>query len=435
MSFIDSITSSGGQKPISGVSSFTIREINGAKRTLMLRGRGLPHRPFESEVSQRVQSTYLPGYSRATLTLLGPEERSVTINGAWKDKYLAESMEAANGLGVLGNAFAKADQAVGSALTSVFNSSTAGLVGNDVVPITWQGRRVNTAREAVEIVDELCRTGAFVAVAWDVQAWTGVIKKFRKRWTNSHDCEWEIEFEWEGRDEPLGLVDIAQDASMSDTVSRFQQLADALNTEALPPAFPLINDAFRDLDQGIKRIADTTQRIADTVSNVVKLALAPAAALRQMISLFATIQGQANDLILTLRTSVPGSNTYSTKGTNPQLGIDGALNPAGSLIIGKLSFGQRMVARDYNQRVLNQLEEIRLLASEQQDAFTSKLDAEVSAVYTARSGDDLRTVSALYYGTPFSWQKLLAYNGLDSPDLLPGQIVLVPKLNLSLDPC
>ena len=52
---------------------------------------------------------------------------------------------------------------------------------------------------------------------------------------------------------------------------------------------------------------------------------------------------------------------------------------------------------------------------------------DIRAQHIAREGEDLRDVSALYYGTPSHWRALMLYNGLPSSDLEVGQDVLIPR--------
>ena len=57
------------------------------------------------------------------------------------------------------------------------------------------------------------------------------------------------------------------------------------------------------------------------------------------------------------------------------------------------------------------------------------LESDLLGVYYARSGETLRDVSRAYYNAPDQWRELMLYNDLTTPELVAGQLVLIPRMS------
>jgi hypothetical protein len=443
MGLLDSLSS--GPAVVNNVSAFVIEEVAqgglagiaalaagavGAALSsngLELQGRGLPHRPLSLTTSQRLTMTWLPGYSVATAQALGAKEEITSIKGRWSDKYLAKDETGAADLGPLGNAFAAVDNAIGAAAAKIgLGSGALGGTANSEVPVKYKGQRIEKAYKAAEIVDNMVRSATFVEVRWDNHARRGFITKFAKDWHTALDLEWEMELTWVSRAEPNPPV-TAQELSMGDTASLFQALSDALNLEALPPTFPMANDVLADLDAGIKRIASTTQAIADTVGNVTTLALVPFGVARAVMALCDTIRGQADALRNFLRAQSPADLRTNRAGSSGTIQAQMASRPAALSAAGSTGFADAMVCHEYVRRVDGVLKKIVAQAVIQKDEFARKVERTAAAVVTTREGDDLRTLASRYYGSPNNWKKIALANGLTSAGLVAGLSIVIPK--------
>ena len=73
-------------------SSFSIRELTGDQRSVILTGRGMPYRPLGFKGKQGLTITWLPGNPIATATVLGPQEDPSDVNGYWKDNFASPPM-------------------------------------------------------------------------------------------------------------------------------------------------------------------------------------------------------------------------------------------------------------------------------------------------------------------------------------------------------
>jgi hypothetical protein len=436
MGILDSL--SGGSTVVNSVSAFVIEEITqgglsgvktraSASRALELQGRGLPHRPLSLTTSQRLTMTWLPGYSVAVAQPLGAKEEVTSIKGRWNDKYLATDEISAADLGPLGNAFSSVDNAIGAAAAKIsLGPGSARGVSNDIAPVKYGGQRIEKAYKAAEIVDNMVRSAAFVEVRWDNHARRGFITKFSKDWHTALDLEWEMEFSWISRAEAASPV-TAQELSMGSTASAFQALADALNTEALPPTFPMANAALTDLSAGIKRIAATTQAIADTVGNVTALALVPFGVARGVMALCDTIRGQTDALKNFLIAQAPADLRTNRAGSSGTLQAQMASRPAALSAASSASFSDTLVCAEYTQRVGGVLKQIVSLAVIQKDEFAKRVERDAVAVVTVREGEDLRALATQYYGSPNDWKKIALANGLTSAALTAGLSVIIPK--------
>jgi len=436
MGVIDQL--SGAPEPVISVSAFVIEPVDqgslsglasklgGGSRGLQLQGRGLPFRPLSLVTSQRMTLTWLAGYSEATAQPRGAKEDVTTIRGKWSDKYLSTDATAAADLGPLGNAFSAVDNAIGSVASKVGLGSSLGGVANSEIPVTYKGERVEKAYKAAEIVDNMVRGAILVEVRWDNHARRGFITKFSKDWHTALDLEWEMELSWISRAEAAPPV-TAQELSMGSTASLFQSLADALNTEALPPTFPMASDALADLDAGIKRIAATSQAIADTVGNITSLSLAPYGVARGVMALCDTIRGQADALGDFLAGQVPADLRTNRAGSSTGAKAQMASRPAALSAATSTSFGDAMVCWEYVRRVSGILKQIKASAVIQKDEFSRKVERQTVAVVTTREGDDLRSLATKYYGSPNEWKRIAQANGLTSAALTAGLSVAIPK--------
>jgi len=151
-------------------SSLRIEEQTGARRSLELRGGGLPHHWAAFPVEQRVVTKWSPGNSAdATQQVLGPREGSPEWEGEWNTTLL-----------------------VG---TPCLYSERGGLQ-----------EKVARARTLANIVEAIVRSGALLTVTWTEDnsgqvpvVRLGRIAKFEPAYRSNDDVRWRISWEWKGR--------------------------------------------------------------------------------------------------------------------------------------------------------------------------------------------------------------------------------------------
>lgn len=374
------------------VGTYSIKELTGPGRVLVLSQRALPYRPYTVSGSQRAKVQYYPGSPVATLQFLGASEDEATINGMWKDKYIADGLTGVGG----------------------FVNSLSSFVGAGPGPMAvLNGSPVGTVHDLVKAVDDIRRAGQLLEVAWLSVQRRGYMKKFTQKWHNLHDCEWEIEFEWvaqnEEQDSQLAISSQKTDLpSISDLMGK---LSAAMQDAAVPTVTRLfsITKSIADINEQVQGYADN---ISDAINSYVDGINAPADAVRSaMSSLQATIDS-ADNLNELVRDRVDSSILIGADT------LDGIAAVTEGFSIGA-SFSQRqLLAASNNTRRQAVRGSLALLAS---------INPDLVFAYYARTDQDLRDVSIKYYGDPDGWRYLMQYNAMSTSRIPSGQVVLVPK--------
>jgi hypothetical protein len=368
--------------------AFTIKTLDRtANYSLVLTGRALPYRPVTLEGTQELEVVWYPGFANATAQALGPHEEKTTIKGYWKDRFL-QTVE------------------VGTA------------------PAQFKGLNVNSAAELIEAADSFRRLGYQVQVQWQTVQRIGFITRLSQSWHTEHDCEWEIEFTWTGREESDIKSNLPPVQNYTDYANRlttallesgaYQFITAGLNT--LNSAVATVNSVTQDFGTAISlalgQIANATQALVNLSQNVATAAQLGAGAVSQATGLLSglsrsyTIIADALDRNeSTIKSGYAQSALYATGGN---------------------TFASQFVADAQFSQTTNTL---RRLAQETTELAQQSQSVETPApdfIYIAGQDDDLRRVATLYYGDPAAWIRLAEYNGLSSSLLTPGQQVNVP---------
>jgi hypothetical protein len=368
--------------------AFTIKTLDRtANYSLVLTGRALPYRPVTLEGTQELEVVWYPGFANATAQALGPHEEKTTIKGFWKDRFLQT-------------------------------------VDIGTAPAQFKGLDVNSAAELIEAADSFRRLGYQVQVTWQNVQRIGFITRLSQSWHTEHDCEWEIEFTWTGRQESDIKSTLPPVQNYTDYANRlttallesgaYQSITAGLNT--LNSAVATVNSVTQDFGTAISlalgQIANATQALVNLSQNVATAAQLGAGAVSQATGLLSglsrsyTIIADALDRNeSTIKSGYAQSALYATGGN---------------------TFASQFVADAQFSQTTNTL---RRLAQETTDLAQQSQSVETPApdfIYVAGQDDDLRRVATLYYGDPAAWIRLAEYNGLSSSLLVPGQQVNVP---------
>ena len=368
--------------------AFTIKTLDRtANYSLVLTGRALPYRPVTLEGTQELEVVWYPGFANATAQALGPHEEKTTIKGFWKDRFL-QTVD------------------VGTA------------------PAQFKGLDVNSAAELIEAADSFRRLGYQVQVTWQNVQRIGFITRLSQSWHTEHDCEWEIEFTWTGRQEQTIKSNLPPVQNYTDYANRlttallesgaYQSITAGLNT--LNSAVATVNSGTQDFGTAISlalgQIANATQALVNLSQNVATAAQLGAGAVSQATGLLSglsrsyTIVADALDRNeSTIKFGYAQSALYAT---------------------GENTFASQLVADTQFSQTTNTL---RGLAQQTTEWAKQAQTVDTPApdwIYVASEGDDLRRVATLYYGDPAAWIRLAEYNGLSSSLLVAGQQVNVP---------
>jgi hypothetical protein len=366
---------------------FVIRELDGARRRIVLSDRARPYRPLKFQGTQQLEQTWYPGYDRATVQVLGPHEENTTVDGMWKDRFLA---------GAVG----------GSAPAKVAEE-----------PIT-------AASDLVELFDGVRRSGVRLQVTWGPVARVGYLRSFSHTWTTVHDCAWEMEFIWSTNvtiaptDEivladtnvlPLSRVPVdiegfvvtqrATGLPLQSRPSWFQQIQTNISSAASS-----VRDVVSQASSLGQPVSQTARQISGLIGSLITESLA---IINQASSTGLDVLGVANSVGSTVGSfqSLPILFMQQWSQVVQGAGVTMAsLNPSETDPTSVLS---SVFYQSEAQRLARA--QVRLL-QDLQSQINASLEPVPDTLYVTRDGDNLRGISTLFYGTPGRWTEIQEKN-------------------------
>jgi len=353
-------------------STFTIRELTGQTRTVVMQQRGLPYRPFTLKTKQRVSVSWNPGYSIGTGNVMGATEEPTTITGAWRTKFLGDE--------------------------------TAGPC------IAVNGTPVLTSREAVTLFDSLCREGQELEVTWDEDTRVGYLEEIESSRLNINDIDYSMTFEWISRGQAATAVVLATTTSVAGTAGTTRGFVDRFAAIAETPPYPVTPGFTAKIAAALVAFDGATNRIEAVVANAALVTTSP-------LMVVSAIVTQCNVLINTGKALRDVLDSTVASSTNSIANIKDQ------------TYGQTLEALEWTRELRKGSRDILSLAVATRAANVNRIENELLAVYEARQGDDLRSISQTYYRTPFQWQTLAVFNNLSDFTLSPGDIILIPKIS------
>jgi hypothetical protein len=347
---------------------------------LKLRGRAMPYRPFTLEGTMRAEFTWYPGNAVSTVQMLGAEEKSSSISGMWKDRFIKGSTD--EGANV---------EPTGIAL---FN----GVAVADVLDLSLKVERIRLA-------------GQLLRVEWDNIVRSGILLRFRQTWQRIEDLEWEMEFQWISRGEKQSPPNLPSSNSPASFAKQIRSVVNSLATAVGLPTFEVVEAFSKTVNAALAEIQSATDQIESAVTNSVTSILSPGEASERTLAATDTLAFQASQIVTAVE-SFPPLFLINTS-HREDLGYEDAL-----------------VSDQYSRGIKQQAKSLQFQASEQADTLRASIRQEqLLASFVARAPTDLRDVSQKYYGTADQWRSLLTYNSFESSRVNVGQLVLVPKLN------
>ncbi len=380
-------------------NALRIEQISGPRRAMVFTARSLPYRPLTLTRTQRIATTWLPGNPKAVQQVIGPTFEPTTINGTWKDKFLADDANAVR----LFNFPALAPVVGGQA--NVANSST--FVGTQAFPGTQVARLARVVHDALEL---MLAEGQDMRWQWDQFVRYGKLKRYQAELGNPtggiSDIRWEMEWEWSGDIEAPPIV-VTSTINLLTTASGLQQILanllaalDKLANLAIPNAW--VNAILVPLTV----IADALRTLIKALRNVVTLVELPGNIAAQVTSQLQYIKQLAAGLAASIDTP------RSAAGEAAKLGKADAVQ----------------IANAVYQLLRARLVELAAFAAEQQRLMALYASDEVIATFFADSQTSLRDVSTRFYGGPSEWVRISIFNGFYSSTVPAGTLVRVPKL-------
>lgn len=363
--------------PESDGGTFTIRELTGDKRTIVLSEHALPRRPLDISGKHRVETTWHAGSPVATQQACGAEEEPLVCTGFWKTVFLSRGEVEASGRGV-----------------------------GDVY----------SAQTLAELVDDIRLKGQDVEVTWNHIVRVGKLTRFRQQWHTVEDVEWEITFDWQSkgqdaritstRSTSASLPDISQEISgkMADLDEATDP--DVINTSVGQAMDPSLLDR---LDQAIGRAEDAVLGVSRAVTARADGITAPLDSAARAASLLSLIEFESQLVATDMRTRVDRALLF-------------VRNP---LDLGSIPPGRAIAASVAVRSATRRSQDLAHSAARRRFAIAREQTAQIEVLYRAASYEDLRSVSTKFYGTPDDWHRIAKDNGLTGSELAAGQVVVV----------
>lgn len=365
-----------------------IQEVTGPYRVKVeLSGRALPHDTIEAGTEQRIVQTRYPGNPTATMQVLGSQLPDTTIVGSWSDRFLGDTIQQ--------------------------------------IAIV-DGTIVTTAADLLAVFEGIVSRGQQVELTWGPIYRLGVLSAITPRWKRIDWLDWELQAMWatsvkptNGNTTGVTTPQVLDPPAAADLVTEQGEafIATALDYDSwnVPePSVPAYAGALESMRaaqnalygaavkvaQGVATVQSVPTQLADGVIGTLEAARVAAASI-----------GAVQNGLVEIR-DLPAQVWYKASQLNRQLGASIA---TGFDIVfqGRITSGGAARAR-------------LALAPAQRNLQQQANQGQLLALYTAREGDDLRGVSEQYYGNPFAWQQLMAFNNLSTSVLTAGQLVRVP---------
>ena len=209
--------------------AFVVEEETGSRRVVTLKDRTLPYRGPKWEAAQRNRLEWYAGNPVGTLQVLGAQETPTTINGMWKDKFLAGNVE-----------------------VSGFPQPA-------------------TADDLVKIFEDILRSGNRLRVQWETFVRNGILARFSATPERIEDIAWQAEFVWFGRDDQ----EVPRATADEDPTETLLQSMNAVDDQlAFEPS--TVDPGFADqAQQAIASIREQTTEVFDRVREINSEAAVP----------------------------------------------------------------------------------------------------------------------------------------------------------------
>lgn len=393
-------------------SEIVITELTGKKRSVTLRGGGLPFQGAPYGGTQRLVTTWYPGNTEAAQSVLGPTLKPSAWSGMWRTTLLSRTPALVDlEGGGSGQQVSRADL-LRDSLELIFNAGQR-------LSVTWRNQ-IGDRPERV-----ITRHGR--ASDWDFAH------------DRADDIGWSINWEWVSRGESQQkiarmrsesmtpdmaalMLAAAELAAFGDAVANAQQATSKLGqTFSLDTLMSMVQaplDVLNGFAQQCKLIANRVGKLGELVNQVKTL---PTQLLGQALAVANTAVSTANNFVDTISQTSPEAMTTSASASQ--------LSQAVSY------YGDAMTQAD--------LMKARALGLQQQVQSASVQQNTILAVHIVRGaitldgerGEMLSAISSSYYGSPDQAPSIAKSNGLplNQQFVERGNVLIIPTLASTRD--
>lgn len=398
------------------LSSLIIEELTGKKRSLELRGPGLPHRGANWPSKLQVSTNWYPGNEEATQQVLGPREGQSHWEGSWRRTQLARSP--------------------------------------CIAQVSGQSFRLVNPHELWDVFEALMRGGSRLQAAWmtvtpDGDPVTrirqGRMVEFEPKVDRVTDVMWSATWDWASRGTSTqkvaatraGGAAAAQDA----LASQLTDFSDSLAASPLvttTPGLPKLPSSFtlgqlEALANGPLALVNSFNRKLLQITND----------LNRVGQLAATLKGEpfaiADAVVSAAHNVVSTANQFGDEISGEPPEMQTQKQDVASLVRAATTFGaavdsQRRLSRSA-QQVADQNTLVNSSGAGGPGASTRHTSAlapgNLLAVHVCRAGDTPQRLSLRYYKTPDLAVEILRANAMpwNTIELPVGRTVIVPVLS------
>lgn len=342
---------------------FRVQELTGRRRDLQLSGSTGPLRPIAFAGEQRRVTTWYAGNPEATRQVLGPKVEPTEAKGMLRARR-------------------------------TFREPAVLVEGSSV-------RELKTPEDIAEVLESIGREGQDIRVTWARTVRLGTLATWRFEWDRLEDVSYTLTFDWRSRGERLPRANAGPRANgdLSALESAFAAFADAAND---------INRVYDAVDAKRDAVVFAARRVQAAVSRATALASRSIAVAKLPLDVVNSYAAIATDIRAQVR--------------NVADEVDG---PADLLST------QRSVARVVESYTTfhtsaSAAERVSREARRQAEARRRDTEPMYLDVVVGRAGQTLEMLARRYYGDADSWQIIADANGLESPVLVGGEVVVIP---------
>jgi hypothetical protein len=345
-------------------NDFSIKELGGQERAVVLTGWGLPHKPFTLKTVHRGEVTWNAGSPVGEGTQVGSSLEPTPISGYWHSRWIGDT--------------------------------------NGAPQVTLNDAGVFTAADAATLFDSICTEGQEVEVAWHHITRRGYLREFEQSFHTVHDIEWTAKFEWTSVGEVQPAADLGQNEATVERASDAMRVETDKVKEALKdPPVQLADASKLATDGAVAYLSAEVASLTDMTAALYGRGLSPAEAAERAIASLLAMSAYALGAAVVLETTPVAS--------------------------GAVPFAVYLSLMAYTRRVTFALRALRYEATRRRATLERRRRSGDFTVHMGGEGEDLRDVSRRYYQTPHQWRALLRYNSLTTDRLFAGQLVVIPN--------
>lgn len=363
--------------------TLTFDELGGRRRKVELSGRCAPEE-IEFGIEQRNDLDWPQGSPDATCQIGGPQLKPITLSNIWRDRYM---------LGA--------------------NPDGVARVGFNGQP----GPQVASAETLAETFFEMCAHGQQIRLSWGRHVRYGIIHEFDWKPVRMkegaggtvHDISWTLEFVVTGMQSSPSPASLPAQTGVNSFASQLTDKAQTLRDLVDNPPEEIRNgDILSRVRDQVSLIEDRAQQAKDAVAGFTSSIMSASQSVRRTLGLAAASVSDARALVESTQEQVYRElNGYTD--------------------VAQATAGEGIAAAAWARQLGEEGGTVKSRAVEFRGESQQKLDFDTIATHRVRSGEDLYIISSKFYNTRDGWQRIMLYNGLDSPEVTVGLELLIPR--------